>query len=70
MPKSFYDMLDLNPLGECYLNVHLADSYKKKPLGRVDGVLIVVNDNYVPVNLLLWILSAMLLVLLFWEDRF
>ena len=50
MPKSFYNMLDLNPLEECYLNVHLADSSKKKPLGRVDDVLIVVNDNYVPVD--------------------
>ena len=50
MPKSFYNMLDLNPLEECYLNVHLADSSKKKPLGRVDDALIVVNDNYVPVD--------------------
>ena len=43
-------MLDLNPLEECYLNVYLAYSSKKKPLGRVDDVLIVVNDNYVPVD--------------------
>ena len=59
MPKSFYEMLNLNPLEQCYLNVHLADSSKKKPLGRVDDVLIVVNDfskkfvvndNYVPVD--------------------
>ena len=50
MPKSFYDMLNLNPLEECYLNVHLAYSSKKKPLGRVDDVLIVVNDNYVAVD--------------------
>ena len=39
-------MLDLNPLEGCTLNVHLADSSKKKPLCRVDDVLIVVNDNY------------------------
>ena len=50
MPKSFYEMLNLNPLEEFYLNVHLADSSKKNPLGRVDDVLIVVNDNYVPVD--------------------
>ena len=43
-------MLNLNPLEECYLNVHLADSSKKKPFGRVDDVLIVVNDNQVPVD--------------------
>ena len=41
MPKSFYDMLNLKPLEECHLNVHLADSSKKKPLGRVNDVLIV-----------------------------
>ena len=29
MPKSFYEMLNLNLLEECYLNVHLADSSKK-----------------------------------------
>ena len=29
---------------------HLADYSKKKPLGRVDDVLIFVNDNYVPVD--------------------
>ena len=50
MPKSFYEMLNLNPFEECYLNVHLADSSKKKPLGRVDDVLIVVNYKYVPVD--------------------
>ena len=53
MPKSFYEMLNLNPLEECYLNVHLADSYKKKTFGRVDDVLIVFNDNYVPVDFII-----------------
>ena len=50
MPKSFYDMLNSNPLQECYLNVPLADSSNKNPLGRVDDVLIFVNDNYVPID--------------------
>ena len=50
MPKSSYDMLDLNPLEECHLYVHPADSSKKKPLGRVNDVLIIVNNNYVPVD--------------------
>ena len=45
MPKSFYDMLDFKPLEECHLFVDLADSSKKKPLGRVNDVLIVVNNN-------------------------
>ena len=50
MPKSYYDMLDLKPLEECHLYVHLADSSKKKPLGRINNVLIVVNNNYVLVD--------------------
>ena len=31
-------------------DVRLVDSSIKKPLGRIDDVLIVVNDNYVPVD--------------------
>jgi len=50
MPKRLYDMLDLAPLENCYLDVHLADSTIKKPLGRIDDVLIMVNNNYVPVD--------------------
>src|SRR4051812_19469013 len=47
-----YDMLDLKPIDACSLGVRLVDSSVKKPLGRVDDVLIVVNDNYVPVDFL------------------
>ena len=50
MPKRFYDMLDLAPLKNCYLDIHLAGSTIKKPLGRIDDVLIMVNNNYVPVD--------------------
>ena len=50
MPKKLYDMLDLPPLEQCYLDVHLADNSKKKPLGRIDDVLIMVNNNFVPVD--------------------
>ena len=32
------------------MDVHLADSTIKKSLGRVDDVLIMVNNNYVPVD--------------------
>ncbi|KAK1684942.1 hypothetical protein QYE76_045790 [Lolium multiflorum] len=38
MPKKIYDMLDLPPLKNCYLDVNLADNVKKKPLGRIDNV--------------------------------
>jgi hypothetical protein len=50
MPKRVYDMLDLPPLEKCYLDVLLVDVAAKKPLGRVDNVLIQVNNNYVPVD--------------------
>ena len=49
MPKRMYDMLELKPFDPCYFGVHLVDSFVKKPLGKIDDVLIIVNDNYVPV---------------------
>jgi hypothetical protein len=70
MPRKIYDMLGLPPLENCCLDVPLADVAKKKPLGRINDVLIMVNNNLVPVDFLVWILNAMLLVLLFWEDLF
>ncbi|KAK1666514.1 hypothetical protein QYE76_054673 [Lolium multiflorum] len=50
MPKKLYDMLDLPPLKNCYLDVNLADNSIKKPLGRIDNVRITVNNNLVPVD--------------------
>ncbi|KAK1603535.1 hypothetical protein QYE76_071902, partial [Lolium multiflorum] len=50
MPKKIYDMLDLPPLKNYYLDVNLADNVKKKPLGRIDNVRITVNNNLVPVD--------------------
>ena len=52
MPKRFYDLLDLKPLIDCSLGVRLVDSSIKKAIGRIDDVLIVVNDNYVPIDFL------------------
>jgi hypothetical protein len=52
MPKKNYDMLGLPPLENCYCNVPLADVAKKKPLGRINDVLIMVNNNLVPVDFL------------------
>ena len=45
-------MLDLKPLDESILGVHLIDSTVKRPLGRIDDVLIIDTDNYVPVDFL------------------
>ena len=50
MPKRMYDMLELKPLYPCSFGVCLVDSSVKKPLGKIDDVLIIVNDNYVPVD--------------------
>ena len=34
MPKKIYDMLDLPPLDQCYLDVHPADVVRKKTFGK------------------------------------
>jgi hypothetical protein len=52
MPRKIYDMLGLPPLETCYFDVPLADVAKKKPLGRINNVLIIVNNNLVPVDFL------------------
>jgi hypothetical protein len=52
MPRKIYDMLGLPPLENCYFDIPLADVAKKKPLGRINDVLIMVNNNLVPVNFL------------------
>src|SRR4051794_1728382 len=50
MPSKIYDMLDLPPLEKYYLDVHHVEIAAKKPLGRVNNVLIKVNNNLVPVD--------------------
>ena len=52
MPKRLYGTLDLKYIDSCSLGVRLIDSFIKKPIGRIDDVLIIVNDNYVPVDFL------------------
>ena len=43
-------MLGFRKFDDCSLNLHLADSTIKKPMGRINYVLIVANRNYVPVD--------------------
>src|SRR3954470_21404957 len=50
MPKRMYDMLELKPFDPCSFGFRLVDSSVKKPLGKIDDVLIIVNDNYGPVD--------------------
>jgi hypothetical protein len=45
-------MLGLPQLENCYFDVPLADVAKKKPLERINNVLIMVNNNLVPVDFL------------------
>jgi hypothetical protein len=52
MPRKIYDMLDLPPLEKCYYDVPIADFAKKEPLGRINDVLIMVNNNLVPIDFL------------------
>jgi hypothetical protein len=52
MPRKIYDMLGLPPLENCYFDVPLANVAKKKPLGRINDILIIVNNNLVPVDFL------------------
>jgi hypothetical protein len=52
MHRKIYDMLDLPPLENCYFDVPLADVAKKKPLGKINDVFIMVNNNLVPIDFL------------------
>src|ERR1041385_3227456 len=50
MPKRMYDIFELEPFDACSFGVRLVDSSVKKPLGKIDDVLIIFNDNYVTVD--------------------
>src|SRR6266498_3392610 len=50
IPKTLCDVLGFHELDECSLNLHLADSTIKKPMGRINDVLIVATRNYVPID--------------------
>src|SRR3990170_1621087 len=50
IPKYLCDVLGLTDMDACSLNLHLADSTIKKPLGRINDVLILANRNYLLVD--------------------
>src|SRR4051812_48584603 len=50
MPKRMYDMFELKPFDPCSFVVRLVDSSVNKHLGKIDDVLIIANDNYVPID--------------------
>ena len=43
-------MLGLTDIEECSLNLHLAASTIKNPMGRINDVLILANRNYAPID--------------------
>jgi hypothetical protein len=51
-PGKFMICLVLPPLENCYVDVHLSSIAKKKPLGRINDVFIMVNNNLVPIDFL------------------
>ena len=53
MPKKMYDMLELKSFDPCSFGVRLVDSSIYKPLEKIDDVLIIVDDNYVPVDFII-----------------
>ena len=50
IPKTLCDVLGFREFDACSLDLHLADSTIKKPMGRINDVLIVANRNYVPID--------------------
>ena len=50
IPKTLCDILGFHDLDDCSLNLHLADSTIKEPMGRTNDVLIIANRNYVPID--------------------
>src|ERR1041385_8168580 len=53
MSKRMYDMFELKPFDSCSFGVRLVDFSVKKPLGKIDDVVTIVNDNYVPVDFII-----------------
>ena len=50
IPKTLCDVLGFREFDDCSVNLHLAYSTIKKPMGRINDVLIVSNRNYMPVD--------------------
>ena len=50
--RTLCDVLGFREFDDCSLNLHLADSTIKKPMGRTNDVIIVANSNYVPIDLI------------------
>src|ERR1041385_3528107 len=70
IPKRMYDIFEMKPFDLCSFGVRLVDSSVKKPLGKIDDVLITVNDNYVPVDFTIMDIECEPLCQLYWDVSF
>jgi hypothetical protein len=70
MPRKIYDMLGLPLLENCYLMFLLPMLLRKNPWEGLMMFLLWLTITLFPLISLFWILNALLLVLLFWEDLF
>ena len=70
MPRKIYEMLDLPPLEDCYLDVPLNDNAKNKLMRSINDVLIMVNNAYVHVDFYVLDVEYNASFLLLWEDLF
>ena len=70
IPKKLYDMLNLPPLEQCYLDVFLLDNAMKNLWGQLMMFISWLKITLSLFILLFWTLNAMHLVPLFWEDLF
>ncbi len=68
IPKTLCDVLGFHEFDDCSLNLHLADSTIKKPMGRINDVLILANRNYLPVYFIVLDIDSIFHVLLFLVD--
>ena len=48
IPRALCDVLGFREFDDCSLNLHLADSTIKKPIGRINDVLVVANKIMCP----------------------
>ena len=48
IPKTLCDILGFHDLDDCSLNLHLADSTVKKPMGRINDVLLLLIEIWCP----------------------
>ena len=70
IPKTLCDLLGFRDFDDCSLNLHLADSTIKKPMGIINDVLIVANRNCVPVDFIVPYVDCNPSCLLFLVDLF